>query len=152
MYLPFKTIGIWHNWMAKDLNNVCIIAVGLTSSVANCSLQPSSLPLQPCLRFLHLTGLNFHKRCCGTWCNPLTLQPGQSGGQILIPGRAPPLERHGMGSRTRSTLPYFCNIWSQQRNFILPSPSWLNCPRCDFFTTLLATASIKALFLQRVPD
>ena len=34
------------------------------------------------------------------WCNPLTLQPEQSGGVGSIPGRAPPLEcrDHGRGS------------------------------------------------------
>ena len=36
------------------------------------------------------------------WCNPLTLQPEQSGG-------VPPLERHDKGSRTRLALSYFCN-------------------------------------------
>ena len=34
------------------------------------------------------------------WCNPLTLQPEQSGGVGSSPGRAPPLERHDKGSRT----------------------------------------------------
>ena len=31
------------------------------------------------------------------WCNPLTLQPEQSGGESLNPGRVPSLERHDMG-------------------------------------------------------
>ena len=38
------------------------------------------------------------------WCNPLTLQPEQSGGVGLIPGRAPPLERHDKGWQTRLAL------------------------------------------------
>ena len=41
------------------------------------------------------------------WCNPLTLQPEQSGGVGSNPGRAPPLERHDKGSRTRLGLLYF---------------------------------------------
>ena len=43
------------------------------------------------------------------WCNPLTLQPEQSGGVDLRRGRAPPLERHDKGSRTRLGLSYFCD-------------------------------------------
>ena len=42
-------------------------------------------------------------------CNPLTLQPEQSGGQGSIAGRAPPLERHDKGLRTPLVLSYFCN-------------------------------------------
>ena len=34
-------------------------------------------------------------------CNPQTLQSEQSDGMGSIPGRAPPLERHGKGSQTR---------------------------------------------------
>ena len=41
------------------------------------------------------------------WCNPLTLQP--EGGVGSKPGRAPPLERHDKGSRTRFALSYFCD-------------------------------------------
>ena len=36
--------------------------------------------------------------------NPLTLQPGQSGGQGSILGKAPSLERHNKGSHTRLVL------------------------------------------------
>ena len=43
------------------------------------------------------------------WCNPLTLQPEQSAGVGSSPGRAPPLERHDKGSRTRLGLLYFCD-------------------------------------------
>ena len=43
------------------------------------------------------------------WCNPLTLQPEQSGGVGSSPGRAPSLERHDKGSRTRLGLLYFCD-------------------------------------------
>ena len=43
------------------------------------------------------------------WCNPLTLQPEQSGGVGSNPRRAPPLERHDEGSRTRLSLLYFCD-------------------------------------------
>ena len=43
------------------------------------------------------------------WCNPLTLQPEPSGGVGSSPGRAPPLERHDKGSRTRLGLLYFCD-------------------------------------------
>ena len=42
-------------------------------------------------------------------CNPLALQPEQSGGVGLKPGRAPPLERHDKGSWTRLALSYFCD-------------------------------------------
>ena len=38
------------------------------------------------------------------WCYPLTLQPEQLDGVDLIPGRAPPLERHDKLSRSRSGL------------------------------------------------
>ena len=38
------------------------------------------------------------------WCNPLTLQPEQSGGVGSSPSRAPPLERHDKGSRTQLGL------------------------------------------------
>ena len=39
------------------------------------------------------------------WCNPRkTLQPEQSGGVGLIPGRTQPLERHDKGPRTRLVL------------------------------------------------
>ena len=41
------------------------------------------------------------------WCNPLTLQPEQSGGQSSIPGRPSPLERHDNGSRFLLGLLYF---------------------------------------------
>ena len=43
------------------------------------------------------------------WCNPLTLQPEQSGGVGSSPGRTPPLERHDKGSRTPLGLLYFCD-------------------------------------------
>ena len=43
------------------------------------------------------------------WCNPLTLQPEQSGGVGSSPGRAPSLERHDKGLRTRLGLLYFCD-------------------------------------------
>ena len=38
-----------------------------------------------------------------------TLQPEQPGGVGLKPGRAPPLECHSRGSRTRIALSYFCD-------------------------------------------
>ena len=57
--------------------------------------------------------------CCGKslegvvapWCSPLTLQlqPEQSGGVGLIPGRTPPLERHDKGLLTQLGPPYFCD-------------------------------------------
>ena len=43
------------------------------------------------------------------WCNPLALQPEQSGGVGLNPGRAPPFERHDKGLQTRLGLLYFCD-------------------------------------------
>ena len=43
------------------------------------------------------------------WCNPLTLQPEQSGDVGSNPGWAPPLERHDKGSRTRLGLLFFCD-------------------------------------------
>ena len=39
------------------------------------------------------------------WCNPLTLQPEQSGGVGSNPGRAPPLERHDKGSIRSALFP-----------------------------------------------
>ena len=47
------------------------------------------------------------------WCDPLTLQPEQSGKVGSIPGRASPLERHDKVSWTRLTLRHFCdpNAW-----------------------------------------
>ena len=50
------------------------------------------------------------------WCNPLTLQPEQSGGVGSRRGRASPLEHHDEGSRTRLALSYFCDpsAWCQK--------------------------------------
>ena len=39
------------------------------------------------------------------WCNPLTLQPEQSGGVGSNPGRAPPLDRHDKGLQTQLGRP-----------------------------------------------
>ena len=39
----------------------------------------------------------------------MILQSEQSGGVGSIPGRAPPLEHHDKGSRTRLALRYFCS-------------------------------------------
>ena len=50
-----------------------------------------------------------HEGVVVPWCNPLTLQPEQSGGVGSIPCRAPPLECHDKGSRTRLGLLYFCD-------------------------------------------
>ena len=38
------------------------------------------------------------------WCNPLTLQPEQSGGVGSKPSRVPPLELHEKGSQTHLAL------------------------------------------------
>ena len=38
------------------------------------------------------------------WCNPLTLQPEQSGGHGLLSGIAPLFDRHDKVSRTRLVL------------------------------------------------
>ena len=43
------------------------------------------------------------------WCNPFTLQSGQSCGVGSIPSRAPPLERHDKESQTRLGQLCFCN-------------------------------------------
>ena len=43
------------------------------------------------------------------WCNPMTLQPEQSGGVGSRRDRASPLERHDKRSRTRLELSYFCD-------------------------------------------
>ena len=53
------------------------------------------------------------------WCNPLTLQPEQSGGVGSSPGKAPPLERHDKGSRTRLGLLYSAipALGAEKRNF-----------------------------------
>ena len=65
---------------------------------------------------IHAIYASFHSKTMkGTegvvapWCNPLTLQPEQSGGVGSIPGRTPPHERHDKGSRTRFGLLYFCD-------------------------------------------
>ena len=59
------------------------------------------------------------------WCNPLTLQPNQSGGMGSIPGRTPPHERLDKGSQTRLGLLYFCvpALGTENRNFTFTSPS-----------------------------
>ena len=43
------------------------------------------------------------------WCNPLTLQPEQSGGVGWITGGAPPLKCHNKGLQTRLGLLHFCD-------------------------------------------
>ena len=53
--------------------------------------------------------LQFFEGVVAPWYNPLTLQPEQSGGVSSSPGRAPPLDRHDKGSRTRLGLLYFCD-------------------------------------------
>ena len=58
------------------------------------------------------------------WCNPLTLQPEQSGGVGSSPGRAPPLERHDKGSADSIRSALF--VRSQRlalKNATSPSPS-----------------------------
>ena len=47
------------------------------------------------------------KGAVAQWCNPLTLQPEQSGGVGLKPGRAPPFEHHDKETWTRLALRYF---------------------------------------------
>ena len=62
---------------------------------------------------LSTAGLPLQRYCvegvAAPWCNPLKLQPEQSGGVGSSPGSAPPLERHDKGSRTRLGLLYFCD-------------------------------------------
>ena len=53
---------------------------------------------------LQFTNCIFIEGVVAPWCNPLTLQPEQSGGVGSNPGRAPPLERHDKGSRNRLGL------------------------------------------------
>ena len=43
------------------------------------------------------------------WCNPLTLEPKQSGGVGSRRDRASPLKRHDKGLGTRLALSYFCD-------------------------------------------
>ena len=52
----------------------------------------------------HPCSKNYLEGVVAPWCNPLTLQPEQSGGVGSSPGRAPPLERHDKGLRTRLGL------------------------------------------------
>ena len=60
--------------------------------------------------------LNLIEGVVAQWCNPLTLQSEQSRRVGSIPGRAPPLERHDKGSRTRLALRYFrdTSSWRQK--------------------------------------
>ena len=51
----------------------------------------------------------FYEGDVALWCNPLTLQAEQSGGEGSDPDRAPPLERHDKGSRTRLDALFFCD-------------------------------------------
>ena len=51
-------------------------------------LRPKKQPSLP-----HLEGV------VAPWCDPLTLQPEQSGGVSSIPGRTPPLECHDKRSQ-----------------------------------------------------
>ena len=60
------------------------------------------------------------------WCNPLTLQPEQSGGVGSILSRTSPLERNDNGSRTRlgpfySAIPAF---GAEKRNFTFSKCLW----------------------------
>ena len=57
----------------------------------------------------HASAKFFIEGVVAQWCNPLTLQPEQSGGVVSIPGRSPPLESHDKGSRTRLGLLHFCD-------------------------------------------
>ena len=68
------------------------------TGVDSVSLQVTSLSL-----------IEFIEGVVAPWCNPLTLQPEQSGGMGSNPGRATPLERHDKGSRTRLGQLYFCD-------------------------------------------
>ena len=59
-------------------------------------------------RFWYLRQLKFED-VAAQWCDSLTLQPGQSGGVGLIPGRVPSLGRHYKVSWNRLGLLYFCD-------------------------------------------
>ena len=75
-------------------------------------LSPSSLPFfplfSPSIRFFFLFPF-FLDGVVAQWCTPLALKPEKSGGVGSSPGKAPPLERHEKGSRTRLGLLYFCD-------------------------------------------
>ena len=61
---------------------------------------------------LHGEGMEKARRVEGfvvQWCNLLTLKSEQSGGVGSSPGRAPPFERHGKGSRTQLGLLCLCD-------------------------------------------
>ena len=54
------------------------------------------------LHISHCTSAAHYSACriegvVAPWCNPLTLQPEQSGTVGSNPGRPPPLERHDKG-------------------------------------------------------
>ena len=73
-----------------------------------------------CSAFLVLISWGLDVNCIVVqWCNPLTLQPEKSGGQNLIPGRAPSLERHDKG------LKKFLNfLFCKESSEITPKLCW----------------------------
>ena len=54
--------------------------------------------------------ISYVEEVVAQWCNPLSLQPEQSGGVDSIPGRALPFECRDKGSWTRLGLSYFCDL------------------------------------------
>ena len=80
-------------WLTTEYETLGLYVIGNGLSL-NCRLGGLPLPF---------------KGVVAPWCNPLTLQPEQSGGVGSNSGRAPPLEHHDKWSRTRLGLLYFCD-------------------------------------------
>ena len=102
--------------LAIVLNNKTFVPPGTargsqTDNFAKCTREKHAWPFffnNKLLFFLELCKEDL-EGVVAQWCNPLTLQPEQSGGVGSSPGRAPLLERHDKGSRTRLGLLYFCD-------------------------------------------
>ena len=95
-----KVLGL-HNWIQFYLQEKSrkIDYRGYKGLIKVLSLEKNFLSLKI---FFSLKVLEiFFQDVVAPWYNPLTLQPEQSGEVGSNPGRAPPLERHGKGSRTR---------------------------------------------------
>ena len=61
------------------------------------------------LSFMYIFDYEGVEDVVAPWCNPLILQPEQSGGVGSKPGRAPPIERRDKGSQSRLGLLYLCD-------------------------------------------
>ena len=117
--IPFFGLDVYHS-LYPYYHSLCLITSFLilfVNSLSLCQiimvfLMCISYSICHCLSLWHSLSVCVHSLSEGVvapWCNPLTLQPEQSGGVGSSPGRTPPLERHDKGSRTRLGLLYFCD-------------------------------------------